>query len=237
MASPTSKGPRSNPSQRPASDHRLKAIPAPAPSPLAALVAGLAALIEAHQASATSGAALVLWQVLSSLHALASRVLAAPSALSLEALAAGPLAAGLMVREEGVPAARVARTAPRLSGVHRELIGHAHELLEELDTARWHAHFLANDLEAIRDHDEAGALKTHTTSALEDLAQLRTALGMAEGAGCALSSLLTGVEMQAPPSHHITALARLTMATSPQRDEWDRRELETAAQAFASASP
>lgn len=234
MASPTSKEPRSNPSQRPASGPRLKAAPVPAPSPLAALVAGLAALIEAHQASATSGAALVLWQVLSSLHALASRVLAAPSALALEALAGGPLAAGLMVREEGVPASP---RVPRLSRVHRELLDHAHELLEELETASWHVHFLANDLEAIRDHDEAGALKTHTTSALEDLAQLRTALGMAEGAGCALSSLLTGVEMQAPPSHHITALARLTMATSPRRDEWDRRELEAAAQAFASASP
>lgn len=234
MASPTSKGPRSNPSQRPASGRRLKAVPAPAPSsPLAALVAGLAALIEAHQASATSGAALVLWQVLSSLHAMASRVLATFSTLALEALAGGPLAAGLMVREEGVPAAP---RVPRLSGVHRELIGHAHELLEELEATSWHMHFLANDLEAIRDHDEAGELKTHTTSALEDLAQLRTALGMAEGAGCALSALLTGVEMQAPPSHHISALARLTMATSPQRDEWDRRELETAAQAFASGA-
>lgn len=234
MASPTSKEPRSNPSQRPASGPRLKAAPVPAPSPLAALVAGLAALIEAHQASATSGAALVLWQVLASLHAMASRVLAAPSAFALEAIDDGPLTAGLMLREKGVPAGGA---TPRISSVHRDLIGHALELVEELDEARSNLQgIVAAIQEVIRDN-----LSNETRPWLleaEDCAErATTAVRLAEGSICVLSHHLTSEDATSPPARHASALARIWMATSENRDALNQLEIRRAARAFASASP
>lgn len=227
MAAPTSKSPRRDDVPRPASSRRLKA--APAPSPLEALLAGLWALLEAHKASATSGATLVLWQVLSSLHAMASRVLAAPSAFALEALDGGPLAAGLMLREEGVPAVG---GAPQLSGVHRRLLGHAGDLLEGLDEARWHAQQLASDLEVIATNGT-----DFLPGAQETLAALRSALHLAEGSGCALSANLSGEASTAPPGRHLAALARLWAATSPERAQLAALDIRHAAEAFASASP
>jgi hypothetical protein len=207
----------------------LKAAPAPAPSPLEALLAGLGALLEAHKASAIDGPARVLWRVLASLHALALPPLAAPSVLPLEALEGEPLAAGMALRERGVPAPS---PAPQLSGVHRELIGHAQELLEELDETRWHAQQLASDLEAIAAHGTA-----FLAGAQETLAALRSALHLAEGSGCALSANLSGEAITAPPGRHLATLARLWAATGPDRAELAVIDARNAAEAFASASP
>lgn len=229
MTAPTSKGPRRDDAQRPTSSRRLKAAPAPAPSPLEALPAGLGALLEAHKTSAIDGPALVLWRVLASLHALALQALAAPSALTLEALEDEPLAAGMALRERGVPAPP---PAPQLSGVHRKLIGHARGLLEELDETRWHAQQLASDLEAIAAHGT-----DFLAGARETLAALRSALHLAEGSGCALSANLSGEARTAPPGRHLATLAALWAATSPDRAELAAVDLRHAAKAFASSSP
>lgn len=228
MASPTSKGSRRIDAQRPASSRRLKAAPAPAPSPLEALLAGLWALLEAHKASATSGPALVLWQVLASLHALASRALASPSAFALEALDGGHVAAGLLLQRKGEPAGA---SAPQLSEVHRHLIADAQGLLEELDEARWHAQQLASDLEVIAVNGT-----DFLPGAQETLAALRSALYLAEGSGCALSANLSGEASTAPPGRHIATLTRLWFATSPTRAQLAALDIRHAAEAFASGT-
>jgi len=156
------------------------------PVPLAALVAGLAALIEAHKASATSGAALVLWRVLASLHALASRALAAPSDLALEALEGGATAAGLLLRPQGAPSAPTSAPTPAP------------------------APQLASDLEVIATNGTDFLAGAHET-----LAALRSALHLAEGSGCALSASLSGEEPSSSPGRHIAALSRLWVASSP----------------------
>jgi hypothetical protein len=208
-------------------------MPPPEPAPLAALVAGLAALIEAHKASATSGAALVLWRVLASLHALASRALAAPSDLAIEALDGGAFAAGLLLRPQGAPSAPTPTPAPQLAPVHRRLVGHTGNLLEEIDEARWHAQQLASDLEVIATNGTDFLAGAHET-----LAALRSALHLAEGSGCALSASLSGEEPSSSPGRHIAALSRLWVASSPAlREDLARAELRHAAEAFASASP
>lgn len=206
--------------------------PAP-PAPLAALVAGLAALIEAHQASATSGAALVLWQVLSSLHAMASRVLASPSTFTLEALAGGPLAAGLMVREEGVPAARGARIAPQLSEVHRDLICNTLELIKELDEARWHLHGLIPAIEALERARTPDDAAQWVQCASEYAEQMRDAMRLAEGTACVISRHLVGCDPDCSLATHAARLARVWTASSESRATFDLIELELAAAAFA----
>jgi hypothetical protein len=140
-----------------------------------------------------------------------------------------PLAAGMALRERGVPAPT---PAPQLSGVHRELIGHAQELLEELDETRWHAQQLASDLEAIAAHGTA-----FLAGAQETLAALQSALHLAEGSGCALSANLSGEAITAPPGRHLATLARLWAATGPDRAELAAIDARNAAEAFASSSP
>jgi hypothetical protein len=223
MTAPTSKGPRSNPNERPASGRRLKTVaPCPAPSPLEALLAGLAALLEAHREAAFEGPTLVLWQVLSALHGLASRALAAPSALALEALAGGASSAGMVLRS-----AHASPAVPRMSELQHTLIGHTQGLLEELDEARWHAQQLGSDLEVI-----ATGASPFLEGARETLGQLRSALHLAEGTACALSAALCGEESTASPARHAVRLARLWIAASPHRVAIDDIEVRRAVDVF-----
>lgn len=192
--------------------------PSPAPAdPFAVLVAGLAQLIEAHRASATSGPALALLAALAAILDLCRSYPAAPPGSRLMAgasdgddAALGRFAGLSLVTPAPLPQA--SRPEPRLSPVHRGLVSDTKEILEAIDEACWHAGHLATDLEVIESRDDGVAF---INGAAESLALLRGALHEAQSITCFMGAMLTGGDERESPGRQIERLALLFESTSP----------------------
>ena len=187
--------------------------PATAPSdPLAALLAGLVALIEAHRASATSAPARAMLAALGWIVDVATSYQKAPTGFLLaDFRTPGPkgnpfACGGLALRP--VPPASVLAAAeeaqmPRLSPAHRALAEGLSTALLRLAEARQSIEGLAID---------ASNDTLSRASALDLAEEIRTSLALLEGTLCECSAELVDQKASAPGLAHALALSGLVRA-------------------------